>query len=498
MPQHAGAKRRDIGDAMWQIAEKGGCDEIVVRYDCGHALRADIWSPVIPKIREYGSSDAERRRFTRHGVFVLTRDPGATSLQITIPEGRCRHCGRGLRQTLVCGLLQMSLADAAIATRRLELPMSAHAFLAAMGQACGLPENTPPPSLTPRVGGSLKIFDCAPLPREGLRQWTRKEVEDALGRDIVKYICAATIVLLASVMGVVLCAVALLDPSSRLKAEALRGNATHAGDLDEMTAEAAGFMWNPVVAMRDVLSSLGLGPRDGSALPWSSLLNPLWMARSLGHASVWLVVHVAQLTMTVTSAVVNGVIVQPTIVLSQLPVTNPMIVASVLSVLVAAFSAPQPSNISLSGVWADLPSLEMAQALRRAVSRSKTFEALVQRRRDFPARKEGRGAKAGAKCSAARSPDAGRPERAQAKAEGRGAQGPASVPPCFVCLDRPSRYVLEPCGHRVVCGECAVQLVEAAARRRSVDAGGAHHASERGGACPSCSRAITRATRLLS
>merc|ERR1712217_524424 len=52
-----------------------------------------------------------------------------------------------------------------------------------------------------------------------------------------------------------------------------------------------------------------------------------------------------------------------------------------------------------------------------------------------------------------------------------------------------------------VCCECAVQLVEAAARNRSMSeaADRAHHASERGGgACPSCGVAITRAMRLFS
>merc|ERR1712217_3458 len=93
----------------------------------------------------------------------------------------------------------------------------------------------------------------------------------------------------------------------------------------------------------------------------------------------------------------------------------------------------------------------------------------------------------------------GRPEKPQAgQKEGRApsVSSQPSAPACFVCLDRPSRYVLEPCGHRVVCGDCAVQLVEAAARNRSMSEaiGSAHHASERGGgACPSCGMVITRA-----
>lgn len=54
------------------------------------------------------------------------------------------------------------------------------------------------------------------------------------------------------------------------------------------------------------------------------------------------------------------------------------------------------------------------------------------------------------------------------------------------------RYVLEPCGHRVVCSDCAVQLVDCATRSRTEGTG------DRGsGTCPSCGSAITRAMRIF-
>merc|ERR1719499_1574039 len=106
-------------------------------------------------------------------------------------------------------------------------------------------------------------------------------------------------------------------------------------------------------------------------------------------------------------------------------------------------------------------------------------------------RKEGRqkgGGTRGSGSSTARAKAPGRPEKSAhgGKQEGRSGSGAdlqPSAPPCFVCLDKPSRYILEPCGHRVVCEECAVQLVETAARNRSMaeSSGSVHHGSERGG-----------------
>lgn len=210
--------------------------------------------------------------------------------------------------------------------------------------------------------------------------------------------------------------------------------------------------------------------------------------------------------------------------LSQIPVTNPMGVAMVLSLLVAAFSAPQPPSLPLPGVWGEMPSFEFTKGIRRAVSKS-SLGPLCSRLHTLwtSARKDGRpktgGARGGVPAVRGKNDKGvgadregragkdgkdggpGRPEKLAHAGRGGHQEGRTQQPACFLCLDRPSRYILEPCGHRVVCGECAVQLVEGAARNRAVSEGaGAHHGSSEksGGACPSCGQAITRAMRVFS
>jgi len=565
-------------DVVWQIAEQRGCDEVVTRYDCGHAIRADVWAPALPKTREYGSQWAERRRFMQHSMFVLTRDPGAPRVQVTIPEGRCRHCGRGLRQVLICGPLQMDLSEdlnrakmAAAAARRLELPLSSHVFLAAMGQVCRFPENITPPPLLPGENGTLRPFDGPPLPREGLHQWSRREVEDELKGEIVKYVGFATSLLcFAFVECLYLCAINLGPLSRGGDAD---GALAAAGELSNLTSVSAIEMG--VANSTWVLSALtvavhkAFGPSDsssvpGSALLWSTVVHPLWIIVSMLLAPLlWILdlfVAVPRLfLMHVWSAdfeSVRGLVWRPwsmaswllgvvvevatnscvlifrclfsrsTAVLSQVPVTSPMLAAILLCTMIAALSAPQPPSLSLLSVctiidalalmvvWTGLPSFELVRGLQRAMSRSKTFGPLVQRMRVLwaSARKEGRpkggSAARGQKdrshadrSGRERSGVPGRTDKAHAGRAPSALSSQPSAPDCFVCLDRPSRYVLEPCGHRVVCGDCAVQLVEAAARNRSMceAVGGAHHASERGGgACPSCGKDITRAMRMFS
>lgn len=458
---------RDFTDIVWQIAEKRGCDEVIIRYDCGHAIRADVWAPALPKTREYGTLEAERRRFVQHSLFLLTREPGASWVQITVPEGRCRHCGRGQRQVLICGPIQVDLTEGASTARRLELPLSSHAFLASMGQVCRLPENITPPPLLQGARGSVKPFDGPPLSREGLRQWSRKEVEDDLRGEVMKYIGAAMLVLIALAIECLYLCVLYLNPTAT-----------------SPSGEGAGA--SSTRRLQAVLVKLVHACLQGSG-------------QQLGNN-------------------LREVFIRPAMLLSQVPVTNPMAVAMVLSLLVAALSAPQPPSLSLPSVWSDLPNLEITRGLKKAVSRSTSLGPLVQRFRSLWGRKEGRpkgglrgiptarsSKERGHTNGRERAEVAGRPDKVQTgKQDGRppaAASPQQSAPPCFVCLDRPSRYVLEPCGHRVVCGECAVQLVEAAARNRSMSeaAGGTHHGSERGGgACPSCGMAITRAMRLFS
>jgi len=556
-----GAQRRDFVEVVWQIAERRGCDEVVIRYDCGHAIRADVWAPALPKTREYGCHEAERRRFMQHTIFVLTKDPGAPKVQVTIPEGRCRHCGRGQRQVLICGPLQMDLgedrmrsrdgAKLAAAARRLELPLSSHTFLAAMGQVCKLPENiTPPPLVQGGAGQPLRPFDGPPVPREA-KHWSRKDIEDELKAEVVKYVGGATCVLLFVLAECLYLIIAHLGPGGNTSLiPTVAGELSNLSSVGAIELGIANSTWALSALTLSVHKAFGPSGGSqgagGSSLMWSLLVHPLWVIVSLILAPVLWVLDLAVavprfIVLHVCLAVVRGLILRPlgwllnvlsegiggsavflfrcvftrpTAMLLQIPMTNPMAVAMVLSLLVAALSAPQPPGLSLPSVWGELPSLEISRGIR-------SLGPLMQRLRIFwaSARREGRpkgglrGApttrgqkeKAHADRSGRERTDApGRPDRAQAgQKEGRAAAGSSqqSAPACFVCLDRPSRYVLEPCGHRVVCGDCAMQLVEVAARNRSASeaaGGGGHHSSERGGGCPSCGLAITRAMRLFS
>lgn len=543
-----GAQRRDFGDVVWQIAERRGCDEVVVRYDCGHAIRADVWAPALPRTREYGMKEAERRRFMQHSLFVLTKDPGAPKVQITVPDGRCRHCGRGQRQLLICGPLQMDLADL-VTSARLELPLSSHAFLAAMGQVCRLPENiTPPPLLQGGLaqGAAIRPFDGPPLPREGVKQWSRKEVEDELKSEMVKYVGSATCVLLFVIVECIYICIAHLGPlgpsgfndtfSTTLSTT---GQLQNLSSVTSVEFGISNSTW--VHRVFGPSEPAGDGAEEGTgSLFWSLLVHPLWVVASAVLAPMlWvldLVVAVPRfLLLHVFLAVLRGFILRPclwllsflidvlsnlavllfrcvfsrpTAVLSQIPLTNPMVVAMALSLVVAALSAPQPPSFSLPSVWGDLPSLELTRGLKVLSLRLRIFWASARKdsrpkgglRGVAAARQKGHAENRSARGEKAEAP--GRPERPQAgqrdggkaQVEQRSSGDKQSAPACFVCLDRPSQYLLEPCGHRVVCGDCAVQLVEAAARNRSISeaAGGTHHSSERGGACPSCGLAITR------
>lgn len=552
-----GAHRRDFADVVWQIADKRGCDEVAIRYDCGHAIRADVWAPTLAKTREYGVGEAERRRFMQHSLFVMTREPGAPRVQITVPEGLCRLCARGQRQTLICGPLQMDLTDAPAAARRLELPLSSHAFLSVMGQVCRLPENLSTPPIPQGKDGSLKPFDGPPLPRESLRQWTRREVEDDLRAEVRRYVGMAMLALmLVGIQALYLCRVHLAPATSAFEGEGGEnssepgmagelGNLTSVGSFEMGLANSTWALSVLTVAVHKAFApeATSVGPEDlvpGTHFFWSYLVHPLWMVTSVLLAPLmlvldfvvvavvrilfsltrdlvwrpasWVITDLTKLTSGLVTMFVHNVIIRPTVVLSQIPMTNPMLVAMLLSLLVALVSAPQPPSLSLPSIWSKLPSFELTQSLKKAISRSKSLGPLVQQIKAlWGMRKEGRakggrlgvpasrGSKGGSAGSRDRVVDSapGRPEKAGAckqdgKTPGSSVQQ-QSAPPCFVCLDRPSRYILEPCSHRVVCGECAVQLVEAAARNRSMSEGAGG-----GGACPSCGMAISRAMRLFS
>jgi len=561
-----GMRRRDFADVVWQIAECRGCDEVVIRYDCGHVIAADVWAPSLPRTRDYGSQEAERRRFMQHSLYVLTKDPGAPKVQIAVPEGRCRHCGRGTRQVLICGPLQMDLSEdrqrsgapgprPAAMARRLELPLSSHAFLAAMGQVCRMPENiTPPPLVRGGLtrGAVIRPFDGPPLPREGMRQWTRREVEDELRSQLARCEGGAACALL----GMVLSCIALITLQLGLRgvstADPQAGNSSAEADINATQA-----LSTFALAAQALKESPEAPSTGGSSLFWSLLVRPIWLLIVTLLAPVlWvldlavavprfvlldvclgllrkLILQPCSWVLSFTVEAVSGTstflfrcfLSRPTAVLSQIPVTNPMAVSMALSLLVAALSAPQPPSLSLPSLWGELPNLEIAKGLRKAASRSKSLAPLVQRLRMLSlwasARKDrrqkgggvrgvpaGRGQKerGHADRSDKKSDVPGKPDKPQAgQKEGKAPSGSShqqqSAPACFVCLDRPSRYILEPCGHRVVCEECAMQIVENAVRSRSTSeaAGGGHHSAERGGgACPLCGLVITRAMRLFS
>lgn len=164
-----------------------------MRYDCGHSLRAEVIAHTFPSVKEYGNQESELLRYAQHCLHVLTRHPGLAQLQVTVAEGRCRHCQRGQRQTLVCGPVHVDLrepaspglvakalgavrVEALAQAKRLELAMTGHAFLSTIAQACRLPGA----ALVPPSGAAeaaLELPFCSKDPDE-LQQWTRKEVED--------------------------------------------------------------------------------------------------------------------------------------------------------------------------------------------------------------------------------------------------------------------------------------------------------------------------------
>jgi len=450
--------------------------------------------------------------------------------------------------------LHMDLADLVTSARRLELPLSSHAFLAAMGQVCRLPENiTPPPLLQGGLaqGTAIRPFDGPPLPREGVKQWSRKEVEDELKSEMVKYVGSATCVLLIVIVECIYICIAHLGSSGFHGS--LGTTPTVTGQLENLSSVSSvefGIA-NSTWVHRAFGPSEPVGDEEvggTSSLFWSMLVHPLWVVASAVLAPMlWvfdLVVAVPRfLLLHVFFAVLRGfilrpcfwllsfltevlsnlavllfrcVFLQPTVVLSQIHITNPMVVAMALSLVVAALSAPQPPSFSLPSVWGDLPSLELTRGLKVLSLRFRIFWASArkdsrprgglrgvaaarQKDKGHADHRSARGEKAEAPGRPER-PQAGQRDSGKAQTEQRSSGEKRSAPACFVCLDRPSQYLLEPCGHRVVCGDCAVQLVEAAARNRSISeaAGGTHHSSERGGACPSCGLAITRATRLFS
>mmetsp|Transcript_89556 Transcript_89556/g.196220 ORF Transcript_89556/g.196220 Transcript_89556/m.196220 type:complete len:492 (+) Transcript_89556:63-1538(+) len=483
-----GPHRREFEDVVWQIADKRGCDEVAIQYECGHALWAEVWAPTLPLTREYGLGEAERRRFMQHSLWTLTREASQPRVQITVPEGPCRLCARGQRQTLICGPLQMDLLDSVPPTRRLELPMSSHAFLAVMSQVCRLPEGVTAPPISQGKDGSFKPFDGPPVPHQQLGNTSRKQIEAEITRTTKWCLVVGAVSLVVLIfwsLTVISFSIGPVDYGGRSVEDLLKEYEMLA-DLRSLTTphpwerRCAGSSWALSVFVLFIHRTFGPESTFApvAAMPswvWDYLAHPLWILVTLvltpfilifDHTTEALsrIVYWSGQTLVLRPAtwlsmpdytrwytcfvfLMQTMIWHPITVLYQIPVTNPLMVAMLLSLLIAAVSSPQPPSVSLPSLWNELPGIPMLGCFDKVLARI----------------------------------------------HGSSASSSASASPCFVCLERPSRYVLEPCGHRVVCGECTVQLVEAAARNRSLSDGGGG-----GGACPSCGMAISRAMRLFT
>lgn len=590
-----GSQRRDLADVLWQIGERRGCNEIVVRYDCGHTLRAEVSAPVLPKIQEYGSGEAERRRYLQHCLHVLTRDPSATQVQITVQEGRCRHCSRGSRQTLVCGPIHADLRESAVpanaakvsqnsldslqhmAGKKLELPMTSHAFLAAMGAVCQLPDSANGSSsllLTQNNQAVLQNpFDAPALSREGIKQCLRKDIEEEMESEFRRYFyCAGLVLVLLAAECVYLFLVHLRPSQDLLESdwdELAAGNTTVKGarlglsnltSLSSLELRIANSTW--VLSALTLAVHKAFGPSEfveeskdvaGSNVNfmWGAVWNvvhPLWVVTSVMLAPLlWvldLVVAVPRFMILnvlfagvreiiwrpcgfLLSVLARGVfnlvafllrcIFSPPTAVAYMPTANPMAAAMMLCIVIAIITSPVPLTFLLHNLWTDFASLDLIRKLKRTVLGAQVLDRLGwASARNNEARSKGGGGGVGRSMPTSKaSAKDSRGSSGAAADKGSGSQGLRSegsvgskeklqgsgggilfAPPCFVCLDRPSRYALEPCGHRVVCGECAVQLVDPRSRTANEVAG--HQTDRGGGQCPSCGQAITRAMRIFS
>ncbi|CAK9001164.1 unnamed protein product [Durusdinium trenchii] len=561
-----GNQRRDFSDIVWQITERCGCNEFVVRYDCGHSLRAEVVAPALPSTKEYGTTDPERRRYAQHCLYVLTRNPGVTQVQVTVSEGRCRHCQRGQRQTLVCGPVHVDLRepaspglvakalgnipmDALSQAKRIVLPMTAHAFLAAIGQVCKLPDGAGLPAPSGLEATLETPFAAKPLLKEEMPQWERKEIEDEMESFMLRYVCCAFMVLLCFLCEFGYVLGRELTPQESME-EYIQG------ELEEqmMTAQALSNLTSlsslefRMANSTWTLSALTLavhkafGPEDmegmeaaGSSggILWSAI-HPLWVALLLVLGPIAWMDCLLALPRSMLAGVIAGVrelilrpggfmlgiagstllfllrsfFAPPTLFVTSGPTANPILGAGFISISLAAITSPVPLTLLAHDLCSVIANWDIVRRLRRAAGH-KAVGSILDRLPSLgaPRSKGSRAKKDGDSGRRNTRSDSGRGDKMQAKDE----KG-TIVPSCFVCLDKPSRYILEPCGHRVVCGDCAVQLVDAATRSRTEDGRprwrlvgpireetweGTERGDRGGGNCPSCGLAINRAMRIF-
>lgn len=537
---------REFSDIIWQIGEMRCCDEVLIHYDCGHCMRADVWVPALPKTQEYTNHELERRRFMQHSFFILTKNPGANKVQITVPEGRCRHCGRGQRLALLCGPVRMDLVDevdesgnragAAVlqqlrTARQLEMVLTSHVFLAAMGQVCRLPNDVIPAPLWQGQSAEGNVLQPRDGPLPGIEAstiCTRKDIEDELRSKVMKYIGGATCLAL---MLVTQCLYLFIRWTGGA-AEPTSFSRNIIGEIGSMTAYVSidanmtNSSWPMSVlsyGIRTVLGSVDIlnkGSFTGSS--WFALIM-----QTLGLLVSWILVPIAWVVDVLVAVprflfsmvytlvygllwrpccwCVSGIVhlasnprliferswwVMPAIVdqVSLIALANATLGGTFLCIVVAVLSSPQPLSLSLQSVWGELPSLSTGNGEKK----KRETPALWT-----PSRKENGGPKhngRGPKDKASHNNGGGRHDR------GADANGSSSQFMCFVCLERPSHYMLEPCGHHVVCGECVVQIVEVASRGRPMcETAGGHRGSEKsGGTCPSCGLAVKQAMRVFN
>jgi len=257
------------------------------------------------------------------------------------------------------------------------------------------------------------------------------------------------------------------------------------------TEGSTGFLWSFVVHPLWVFLLLVCGPLswlEGLVmLPRSLILALLSGVRDLVLRPAFFLLG---MTFSMLLFLLQLLFSPPTLFASGGSTANPILGAAFICVSLAAITSPIPLTLLAHDLCRVVANLDIVRRLWVA-AKHKGLGRLLDRLHlsSWGGTSRGnKGARAGTKkdYKPARS-DSGKGEKLQAK-DGN------FVPSCFVCLDKPSRYILEPCGHRVVCGDCAVQLVDAAARSRppAEERGG-----DRGGNCPSCGLAVNRVMRMF-
>jgi len=397
----------------------------------------DVWVPMLPKTSDYVNDD--RRRFMQHGFFVLTKSPGERQVQITV-EGRCR-CG-GQRQTLVCGPLQMDLTERERDRERRSRPRGASNGALPASRRLELPFSShvflaamgqvctlPEDIRPPPLSGESALL----RPPEGSAQLSHDALRQWSRKEIEEELRAEVV----TCVGCAACFIMIVVGCLYVCLAHMDFSGPSGGLYFEPSTEGGTWLSTFHRAFERACSTIaaeGSGEVPASRISWIfSLLRAIWFLITMIFLPLFWVLDLL-LSLPHVPSNQRG----------DFSIPNPMVVAISVSLLVAAFSAPFG--------WSDL-----FGRVRSGLERLRA-----------------------AWC---------RDERDASKSD-KGREG-KHTPACFLCLDRPSRYAVEPCGHRVTCAECTIQLVEAAVRNRS------EGCPEKGGTCPFCGTAVSRAIRVF-